>query len=363
VVAGSSTGEGTGLDFATVKYDSDGNQLWVRRYDGPAQGDDRLKALAVDAEGNVFAAGDSPGDGGRAESLIIKYDRDGELLWSLRSGLPGVSRSLAAIAVDDEGNVYATGSIAPRPRHMNFVTTKYDPQGNELWAAYHDWSANDFARYLVLDDWGNLYVAGDLVSGPEGTDGRRHQDFAIVKYGTDGKELWSKAFDGGKGSDDVVAALQLGPHGSVYLAANSLPAESDPERPATEYITLRYEADGNSMWLARNPGPQQTVSMLHDLAVDTLGNRYLMASSRGAPKRQPTLTIIGYNPQGDVLWTTQQEGLMTTATPGLSLDAAGNLWLAGTTADSEDYLVVNYSLVGATQTSAEPATVLTPGVQ
>jgi len=47
-VTGYSEGENTYADYATVKYDSDGNQLWVARYDGPASGDDYANALAVD---------------------------------------------------------------------------------------------------------------------------------------------------------------------------------------------------------------------------------------------------------------------------------------------------------------------------
>src|SRR5713226_2701691 len=45
-VTGGSTGVGTGLDCATVKYDSDGNELWVARYDGPGNGDDYAAAMS-----------------------------------------------------------------------------------------------------------------------------------------------------------------------------------------------------------------------------------------------------------------------------------------------------------------------------
>jgi len=33
-VTGESLGNGTGYDYATIKYDSDGKQLWVTRYNG-----------------------------------------------------------------------------------------------------------------------------------------------------------------------------------------------------------------------------------------------------------------------------------------------------------------------------------------
>ncbi|MBC8228661.1 SBBP repeat-containing protein, partial [bacterium] len=62
-VTGESHGSGTGEDYSTVKYDSDGNELWVARYDGPGSGDDGARALAVDASGNVYVTGYSYGGG------------------------------------------------------------------------------------------------------------------------------------------------------------------------------------------------------------------------------------------------------------------------------------------------------------
>ena len=52
-LTGLSTAVGTGLDYATIKYDASGNELWVARYDGPVSGDDSARAIEVDSGGNV----------------------------------------------------------------------------------------------------------------------------------------------------------------------------------------------------------------------------------------------------------------------------------------------------------------------
>src|ERR1700730_12251898 len=46
-VAGTSFGSGTILDYATIKYNSAGQQEWVARYNAPDNGDDQLNAMAI----------------------------------------------------------------------------------------------------------------------------------------------------------------------------------------------------------------------------------------------------------------------------------------------------------------------------
>jgi hypothetical protein len=360
-VTGSSAGEGTGFDFATVKYDADGNQLWVSRYDGPAHGDDRVKALTVDASGNAYVTGDSAGPGGRTESVTIKYGPDGDLLWVARSGPSGVGQSLAAVAVDADGNVYVAGSALPRPGNTDFVTIKYDPAGEPLWTAYRDWSAHDDARYLAIDVEGSVYLAGDFVSRAENSDKAAHQDIGVVKYGPDGQELWSISLNGGDGTNEVASALRLGQDGSIYVTGTILPPAGDGvSPPAAEYVTVRYEANGGPLWTVRHRGFDQAVSMAQGLALDSDGNAYVLTSDRGMPDRKPVLTLIRYGVEGEELWTVGQAGLATTITSGVSVGAPGGVWIAGSDASGRDYLVAKYVETEASATPSIPPKTLTP---
>ena len=62
-VTGGSYGSGIDYDYATIKYDPDGNELWVKRYDGPGNYYDYAEALAVDGADNVYVTGGSHGSG------------------------------------------------------------------------------------------------------------------------------------------------------------------------------------------------------------------------------------------------------------------------------------------------------------
>lgn len=99
-------------DYLTMKYNASGAELWMKRYDGPAitGDDDEANALAVDASGNVYVTGYSSGNGTSFDYATIKYDAAGAELWVKRYNSPGNGYDNAyALAVDTSGNVYVTG--------------------------------------------------------------------------------------------------------------------------------------------------------------------------------------------------------------------------------------------------------------
>src|SRR5262245_36984748 len=81
-VTGSSVGPGSCNfycnDYATIKYDASGTQQWAARYNGPANDDDHPSAIAVDASGNVYVTGASISTAWPDyDYATIKYDSSG----------------------------------------------------------------------------------------------------------------------------------------------------------------------------------------------------------------------------------------------------------------------------------------------
>ncbi len=130
------TGEsfnGTDFDYATIKYDSAGAQVWAKSYNGTGNGDDNAKAIAVDSSGNVYVTGRSTGNLTGFDYMTIKYDATaGTQLWVARYDGPSSGDDRAVdIAVGYDGYVYVTGT-----GEGDIVTIKYDPvTGNIAWGA------------------------------------------------------------------------------------------------------------------------------------------------------------------------------------------------------------------------------------
>ena len=85
---------------------------WTNRYNGPGNGSDVAKAIAVDSSGNVFVTGYATGSGSGSDYATIKYSGAGVPLWTNRYDVLGHDDKANAIAVDGTGNVFVTGETS-----------------------------------------------------------------------------------------------------------------------------------------------------------------------------------------------------------------------------------------------------------
>jgi uncharacterized delta-60 repeat protein len=229
-VTGASLFAGTSYDCVTIKYDSSGHQLWVERYGG--LGEDRAGAIAADDEGNVYVTGYSAGSGTSCDCLTMKYRAGGDTAWvRTYNGSANDWDECTAIAVDDSGNVYVTGFTVGLGTYRDYVTIKYDSTGEELWASNYNGPGNstDEASDVALDDLGNVYVTGFS------SDSVTYSDYASVKYGPSGDEIWVRRYNGpGSGSDEA-SAISVDDSNSVYVTGYSW-----GDTTAGDYATIKY---------------------------------------------------------------------------------------------------------------------------
>ena len=154
-------------DYATIKYNAAGQQQWVARYDGPANSDDGATAIAIDGAGNAYVTGYSYGSVGY-DYATIKYNSAGQQQWARRYDGPAHADDVAnAISVDGSGSVYVTGGSYGSGSSLDYATIKYDTSGQQQWVRRYDGPASydDEATAMAVDGSGDVYVTGRSCSG------------------------------------------------------------------------------------------------------------------------------------------------------------------------------------------------------
>lgn len=284
--------------YVTIKYDSDGNQLWVATYSGLGNGTDEPTAIAVDGDGNVYVTGASWGDGTLTDYATIKYDGSGNQLWLRRYNGPLSGNDRAtALVLDGDGNVYVTGESQGANGDLDFATIRYDTDGNPLWVARYDGPANgdDSAEAVALDTNGNVYVTGTS-TGVSG-----NSDYATLQYDSNGSQLWVARYSSDPGNvDNIPAGIAIDTAGDVYVTGKSANTLSD-------YATVKYDADGNQVWATLFHRPDHRFDGATAIAVDDAGNAYVTGQSVGNGTNNDYVTIK-YFPDATPRWTVVYDG-------------------------------------------------------
>ena len=323
-VSGTSVGSGT-WDYATIKYNTTGQQEWIARYNGPDNHNDFANAMTIDGSGNVYVTGSSENHCGSADFATVKYNSAGQEVWVGRhDGGTG-----AAIAVDSSRNVYVTGGDA-----QGWATIKYNSSGAEEWVAHY---TSGTPAAIAVDKAGNVYVTG--VSD---------NDYATIKYDASGQQQWAAQYNGpGNGTDDATG-IALDNSGNVYVTGYSLGVGGFN---ADDYATIKYDASGQQQWVARYDGPNGG-DHARAIAVDELGNVYVTGDSEGPGVS--TYATVKYNSDGQQQWVTNYAGPSNVGfAVAIALDGVGNVYVTGSSLDSggiyTDYATIKYDSAGQEQ--------------
>jgi hypothetical protein len=142
----------------TIKYNTDGQMIWDALYNGSS-----AKAIAVSPAGNVYVTGNIPND-----CFTIKYDSLGNEEWVATYSGPGFPSfdKATGIVLDSSENVYISGDtfVSWYPmRWYDYLAVKYDSDGNEIWTARYDGpgeESNDTTAGIAIDLSRNIFLTG-----------------------------------------------------------------------------------------------------------------------------------------------------------------------------------------------------------
>lgn len=335
-VTGQSEGSGTGLDYATVKYDASGVQQWAVRYNGPGNGDDIAVALAVDNNGNVFVTGKSKGSTSQMDYATVKYNSSGVQQWVSRyNGTGGGDDNAVGVALGTGNRVFVTGTSKSSSNSNDIVTVRYNfNNGNQMWVSSINGTSfgTDQANGLIAD--GNDAVVFGSVENTS-----TQQDYVLAKLnGNNGNTVFQSSYNG-YGSADIATSLAKDTQGDYVLTGTSRNVST------MEYHTLKYNSSGTPQWVNKRPINQAFTQVNPKVATDFVDHIYVCGEIMNS-----TIDILLYQvtPGGNTTWTETHNGTQNgnDVAVDLVMGNLGVIYLAGQTQNSNakfDYTTIKYS--------------------
>jgi uncharacterized delta-60 repeat protein len=297
-VAGKTFVTGSTYDFITLKYNAAGVQQWVSTYNGPGNNEDLVNSLAIDGSGNVYIAGVSIGLNTGSDFAVIKYNTDGTEAWVKRyNGTANGGDAAISVKVDASGNVFASGYVDAAATKHDFMTVKYNSAGTQQWMTFYNGNtgSDDYATSMVIDASSNVYVTGASGSVALPLD----SNYATVKYNSNGVQQWVATYNGPNNSVDVSRSIFVDDLMNVYITGTSSGSSDD-------YVSIKYNPNGSLGWVMSYNGPASSNDHSTSVVADNNGNAYVTGRSLGTGTDYDYATIkygdlVGIDPVSNLI--------------------------------------------------------------
>jgi DNA-binding beta-propeller fold protein YncE len=296
-----SEGAPSSNDWATVAFEAaTGAILWARRYNGPANGDDRANDIAVSGDGSaIYVTGQSDG----WVATTIAYDTTtGAVRW-LRRYSGTISRTVAVAASPDGSEVFAVG-VLNKDENGHFLTIAYNAAtGDVLWVALFSNHVGpdrpSATAVAVSPDGSKVFVTGFVERQ------NRSYPFTFAYGASTGAVVWHKQYGEIQDPGATPTGLAVSPDGMRVLVTGSAQTLG-----ADEIVTFAYGAsNGFLLWDSRYTGPARRGTAPVSLAVSPNSSwLYVTGWDTEAAGYRDYITLALAAPNGTMVWVRRYNG-------------------------------------------------------
>lgn len=303
---------------------------------------------------------------GYTDAYLVKYDSSGNVLWAIRGG--GLyNDDCSGISTDGSGKVIITGTTNSAYFSFGSVTVqntqsyqvfvvKLDASGSVIWVKLGGGTQNDYASSITTDGIGNVFVSGSFSSSTitfgtatlNKTPASIGSDFFVVKYDSSGNAQWVRG--GGGSQPDVCRGISADPSGNVFISGffqsssiligtTSL-SNSSSTFGFSDIFVAKYDSSGNLMW-AHDFGGNDNEE-IYGISADAYGNAYIAGTmgnfditfgNFNLTNGGSAFTyIVKFDASGNVLWAKNED--VYSFLYDISTDIFGNVYLTGNFSDN-----------------------------
>lgn len=284
-------------DYCIIKLNPNGVLQWLRAYNGPGNADDKVYAITIDQADNIYITGSSEGDASGLDYATIKYTRNGQQVWVARYDGTGNSDDIARdIVISNGGKIYVTGSSRSDTTEgsEDFLTIRYDTEGDTVWSGRYNGTAEaeDKAYAITVDKADNVYVTG-YSTVPDFS-----FDYTTIKYDSNGDSYWIKSYNGPGNDRDIAYDILISKADDFIFVTGSCRNDTIPG--SEDITTVKYEAVlGNQVQFSRYDGSGKGEDVAYQLAIDTSNNVFLAGYTKTTNNGFDWVTMKYY--RGDLI--------------------------------------------------------------
>ncbi|WAS96638.1 SBBP repeat-containing protein [Nannocystis punicea] len=335
--------------------------------------DDRLYAVDVDVDGNIYVTGSTRSATGvtkaahkpapeGTDALLAKFAPTGELLWATCFGGPGEDHAFAVAVRGDSvvigGRTASSSGIAvdskfqgakdPAPEDDGFVA-QFTDDGALEWATYIGGDRLDFVNAFAVGEQGELFVVGRSGLGPEiaGLDSHQPEfgggvDGYVLVLDETGARSWGTWY-GGSGFEEVRAVarrgdtLYVGGHTSSATGIATPGAFQPTYDDAIDLFVAAFDVDGARHWgsyFGSAGAETEAAIVAHPdggVVLAGIGSKPGLATDGTAPVGEADVILARFDDTGARVWSTYFGGPEDDYPRHLAVDPTGGLVLVGIT--------------------------------
>ncbi|MDJ1174874.1 SBBP repeat-containing protein [Roseofilum capinflatum] len=342
--AGDNQENGHGDGFI-IKYDAEGNKVWTKLFGG-TEGE-RLNRIEIGADGGLYITGSTFSSlaaphAGDKDALFVKYDTDGNLIWTRQLGTEG-EEILSGLTSDADGYLYTSGythgilsnEVTSSETGYDSLLIKWDKDGNQIWAKQmNEWGSNTGSELAFDPTTNTIYQSGWINQALPGQTHNGKTDAYLTRFDTDGNLIWGRQL--GSTENDSIASLTVDNQGNIALLGTTFGSlEGHTSAGGGDIFVAKYNNSGDQLWTHQQGGEGYDYGIYGGIETDAQGNIFFSATQTGETTSYDAL-ITALDPDGNPIpWTE------TVANPGwdnmatLTFDATNeNLYAIGGSQDS-----------------------------
>jgi len=285
--------------------------------------------IARDGSGNVIVGGNSDGilfPSAAGGGFVAKYDPSGGLLW----GSQFAGSTVRSVTTDSAGDIFTLGSNS-----TNGVLRKIGPAGNVLWTASVGPSQTT-ARGISLDSSGNVFVTGEVDAGIL-------PDALVAKFSSAGSQLWLHQF--GTTASDVATGVKVDSSGNAIVIGQTGGILAPTNGSTGDVFARKYDTNGNVVWTRQWGSTQPDIASA--VAIEKSGSIFVSGYTTGSidgvfqdPFGDAHSFVTKLAVDGTTSWTREYNFASQDFNGDVAIDAAGNVYLAGTAEPAADQFLI-----------------------